>query len=185
MPRCQCLTEKGRQCFRNAKEGSIYCFQHVDCKKIKKKSKIKVNKLAINFKTKTFKKYSKPNYIVLLGTAVNLRGVDVINLSASEISLGLRVGGKKELLLETTGRLSILEHHEFKDWLEGPNYVDLSTISAILLENFVGNIEVGVQLADSSYTDNFEFDNFIKNQFDDQVDIFINLPEGTTFTQLH
>src|SRR5579862_5927034 len=29
---CQCLTTKGKQCARNAKTGSNFCFQHQNCK---------------------------------------------------------------------------------------------------------------------------------------------------------
>ena len=203
MPRCQCLTNKGRQCFRNAAQGSVYCFQHKDCKKIKKKSKTKptidldsptsdletpasdLETPASDLKTKTFIWYAKPTDIVLLGTSVNSRGADIIKLSDGDISIGLRVGGEEKLQLQTTGDLTVLEHYEFKDWLEGPDYVDLSTISAILIENHRGNLDVGVQLEDGDYSDYFHFHDPIDKQFDQSVNIFINLPEGTTFTQLH
>ena len=31
MNRCQCLTQKGIQCSRDAKQGEMYCFQHPNC----------------------------------------------------------------------------------------------------------------------------------------------------------
>ena len=176
MPRCQCLTNKGRQCFRNADEKSIYCFQHKDCKKVKKKWAPKVRKSTVDLKTKIFMKLKKPAVLLLAGTFLDIEGVNIIPINQSNQSIGLRVGGQEKQRLRTTGKVSIIDLYAVDD------YENLRA-DFILLYGFSGNIEVGVQLSDGSYTDNFNYTDFIANQFDEPVDVFINFPEGTVIHQ--
>ena len=62
MNRCQCWTLKGKQCSRDAKEGSIYCFQHQECKNKGTGQK----KITIKKKSPTTKimKINKPKYLL-------------------------------------------------------------------------------------------------------------------------
>ena len=198
MVRCQCLTLKAKQCSRDAKEGSIFCTQHQNCKKkiqstqptIGLKRTKRIIKPKIDLKTQTFMNFSQSTDIIIAGDIMENEEFIFFKITDGDAEIGLRVGGQEKQKLLAYGYVTILPLEKFKLWLkknEIYKFKDMDDFiggDIVLLRNFIGKIGVGVQLANGSYTSNFELDDFIMHQFDDHVGVFINLPEKTSITKL-
>ena len=197
MVRCHCLTLKGKQCSRDAKEGSIFCTQHQNCKKQIQATQSTIGrkrtKPKINLKTKTFIDFSKSIDIIIAGFILPDTKFKFFEIDDNYIEIGLRVDGQEKQKFKTNGFVTILPLEDFKLWLKKNKIYKFKDIDdfiggdIVLSKNFIGKIEVDVQLLDGSYTDNFNFNDYIRNQFENEdfnVNVFINLPKGTSITEI-
>lgn len=163
----------------------VYEKQRIEAEKRKKI--VEENPLGDSeIKTQVLKSFNRPETFIICGGGDNndLMVTDDYN------SFDIRIGGKKVEKLNCDGFASILTIKEFTEWynkMTGPEYRDdpFNWMDAVLAQNFTGDVEVGVTYEeDNTYTDNFDLSGFIHHQFEEDISVFINLPEGTKYEKI-
>jgi hypothetical protein len=137
-------------------------------------------KTSIEIKSKDLRTYNEETTLVVMGTIDHNDNRDV-EITDDYTSFGVYVGDKKvKGFYESDGFISIMTLPDFKKWQS--QYPDLMTdgagIDSFLLPHFKGTIGLTVMCSDESTAD-FDLSDFIHHQFDDDVEVFLTLPEGT------
>lgn len=163
------------------------------CHEKKEETEIK-SEASTEFKGKTLLKIEDPKDIVILGsytegdTLANFSITD--DFSSFDIMIGksefkFKMGGYQFNSVESDGFVNVLTVPEFiklKNKIEKDQDIEdfFQAIGAVFLPNFKGEIKVGAKKEDGTYTNNFEFNEYIQHQFDnDYVNVVVSLPEGT------
>lgn len=135
------------------------------------------------FKAKNLKTYDEPTTLVVLGSLDNNENSD-FSITDDFSGFDVYIGGvkqKRKYEYESDGFVSVFTLKEFQ--LFQKNHSDMvDGVSAFVLPNFTGDIEVGVKLEDGTFTDKFDLGDYIQHQNldDDYVEVFMNFPKGTT-----
>jgi putative lipoic acid-binding regulatory protein len=94
--------------------------------------------------------------------------------------LDIRIDQKRiDLLIETSGSVTVMT---LEDYLKGSNYMG---IESLFIPNFKGKIEVGVKTIDGSYKDNIDFNEYLEDQFENILSVFVNISEGNEVFKLN
>jgi hypothetical protein len=136
-------------------------------------------KTSIEIKSKDLRTYNEETTLVVMGTIDHNDNRDV-EITDDYTSFGVYVGDKKvKGFYESDGFISIMTLPDFKKWQS--QYPDLMTdgagIDSFLLPHFKGTIGLTVMCSDESTAD-FDLSDFIHHQCDDDVEVFLTLPEG-------
>ena len=138
------------------------------------------------FKAKTIKSFE--NETIVLIDACGPIGSSDIEIDDDESSCDLYVGGVKiEADVYTSGFVNILTLGEFERVLksDAQTFKDCERFfTGVIVPNFTGDIQV-VVLSDGEYQTDFDETNFITHQFDGNVGVGINFPEGTKVYELN
>jgi hypothetical protein len=109
-----------------------------------------------------------------------------VQITDDYTGFGLCVGDKiMKSSYESDGFISIMTLPEFKKWQS--QYPDAMSdgggVDSFLLPDFKGTIGLTVMCSDESTAD-FDLSDFIHHQFDDDVEVFLTLPEGTEIIKM-
>ena len=133
-----------------------------------------------DIKSKELRTYNEETTLVVMGT-IDHNDNRIVEITDDYTSFGVYIGDKKvKGFYDSDGFISIMTLTEFEKWQS--QYPDLMTdgagIDSFLLPHFKGTIGVTAMCSDES-TDDFDLTDYIQHQFDDDVEIFLTLPEGT------
>lgn len=137
-------------------------------------------------KSKTVRTFDEETTLVVMGTIDHDDNRDV-EITDDYTGFEVYVGNKKmKGGYESDGFISIMTLPEFAKWQK--QYPDLMTdgagIDSFLLPNFKGTIGV-TAMVDGEFTSDFDLSDFIHHQFDDDdVEVFLTLPEGTEILKM-
>jgi hypothetical protein len=145
---------------------------------------------SIEIKSQTLRTYDEETTLVVMGTIDHNDNRDV-QITDDYTGFGLCVGDKiMKSSYESDGFISIMTLPEFKKWQSQypqSQYPDAMSdgggVDSFLLPDFKGTIGVTVMCSDESTAD-FDLSDFIHHQFDDDVEVFLTLPEGTEIIKM-
>ena len=126
--------------------------------------------------TKKLTSYSKPTDFVILGCDYDGRDIEITD---DYSTLEIWVEGKPNFRVETEGHVSIMSVDRYKQWIKEWSEDCGDAVDAVLVSGYQGDIMVGAQLEDGTFSTDFNFDDYIHHQLDDYADVFINFPSGT------
>ena len=126
--------------------------------------------------TKKLTSYSKPTDFVILGCDYDGRDIEITD---DYSTLEIWVEGKPNFRVETEGHVSIMSVDRYKQWIKEWSEDCGDAVDAVLVSGYQGDIMVGAQLEDGTFSTDFSFDDYIHHQLDDYADVFINFPSGT------
>jgi hypothetical protein len=126
--------------------------------------------------TKKLTSYSKPTDFVILGCDYDGRDIEITD---DYSTLEIWVEGKPNFRVETEGHVSIISVDRYKQWIKEWSEDCGDAVDAVLVSGYQGDIMVGAQLEDGTFSTDFNFDDYIHHQLDDYADVFINFPSGT------
>lgn len=129
--------------------------------------------------SKTLKSFSEPTDFVILGCDYNGRDIEITDDYTNFL---IKIGSKTIFNIESEGFVSILSIDKYKKWLEEQVYRD--DCGAVLVSGYQGDIKVGAKLEDGTFTNEFDFSDYIHHQLEDCVDVFISFPEGTSVHEI-
>jgi hypothetical protein len=129
-----------------------------------------------DIETKKLTSYSKPTDFVILGCDYDGRDIEITD---DYSTLEIWVEGKPNFRVETEGHVSIISVDRYKQWIKEWSEDWGDGFDAVLVSGYQGDIMVGAQLEDGTFSTDFNFDDYIHHQLDDYADVFINFPSGT------
>ena len=121
--------------------------------------------------TKKLTSYSKPTDFVILGCDYDGRDIEITD---DYSTLEIWVEGKPNFRVETEGHVSIMSVDRYKQWIKEWSEDCGDAVDAVLVSGYQGDIMVGAQLEDGTFSTDFSFDDYIHHQLDDYADVFIN-----------
>lgn len=131
------------------------------------------------FKQKTLRTFDKPETIVVIGDG------DEFQITDDESGFELFVGGEYKHDVCCFGFGSIMTLNEYKEWQKDNDLEDSADmVDAYLIPGFVGTIGISAKLDDGSFSNEFDLDDYISNQFEGYADVVINFPEGTELHEI-
>lgn len=140
------------------------------------------------FIQKELKTFDVPTDIVILGEQSDEDCQD-FKVTDDESGYEIYVGGKFAESCCCLGFGSVLTVDEYRKWVtlkradEDDDYID-DLISAHLIEDFVGTIGISAKLEDNTFSNNFNLNDYVCHQFNDYVEVIINLPDGTVLNEI-
>lgn len=128
---------------------------------------------------KKLSKFENPTDIVIIGHEDEVG--DTFSVTDDESYFSVYVGGKRKLSLGCFGFGSVVTLEEFKKMDIPEN--DSGVIQGIIVQNFVGEIGIGVLNEDNNISSNFNIDDYINHQIDG--DVIVNIPSGFNIYELN
>lgn len=133
-------------------------------------------------KTKLLMSVPTPKDLVIVGMGIN--GKDTFSITDDYSGFDISIEGKKKFSLESDGFVSIIDVQEFLDFKKSDDgdELDFDSVGAVLLQNFSGDIRIGIIDENGKASSKFDLNDYICHQFDDHVDVIVDLPKGTNAT---
>lgn len=137
-------------------------------------------------KSQTVRTYDEETTLVVMGTIDHNENRDV-EITDDYTGFEVYVGDKKmKGGYESDGFISIMTLPEFAKWQK--QYPDAMSdgggVDSFLLPHFKGTIGVTAMVVDGEFTSDFDLTDYIQHQFDDDIEIFLTLPEGTEIMKM-
>ena len=126
-----------------------------------------------------------PQDLVIVGMGVNDK--DAFSITDDYASFDIKVEGQKDISIESDGFVTIVPLQEFLEFRKSDklDYDSFNvSIGAVLLQNFSGEIRISVD-NEGKIESNFDLNDYICHQFDEHVDVILDLPKGTIATEIN
>ncbi len=121
--------------------------------------------------------YSEPTDFVILGCDYDGRDIEITD---DFTTLDIKIGRVDKFRIQSEGHVSIISIDRYKKWVKEFAQDCAYDCDAVLVTGYQGDILVGAQLEDGSFTNDFDFSDYILHQVKDSVNVFISFPEGTS-----
>lgn len=144
-------------------------------------------------KTKLLKSIDTPQDLIIVGMTVG--DSEEFSITDDYSGFDINIGDKKKFGIESDGFVSIVTVQEFLDFKKNDEDAYEAIIDgacgAVLLQNFSGEIRVGVKdkngnpaMRPLKTTYDFDLNDYILHQFDEYVNVIVDLPAGTNAVEI-